>query len=85
MRIDWRTDKNAPYCRCYNLDTGECLSPCAMADEENGVAERYVVEPLPDGRHKWLIDPKTKRVKTEMVYGRISIVPVEVPCSTSAS
>lgn len=43
MRIDWRNDHNAPRCRTIDLDTGEILSPCAMADEEAGIVERYLI------------------------------------------
>ena len=60
MRIDWRTDKNAPApCRVIRTDTGECLSPCAMADEETGEYERYdVAETLPDGCLHFNLDPQ---------------------------
>src|SRR5262245_3207194 len=45
MRCDWRKDPLATYpCSVINLDTGECLSPCAMADDETGEYERYVLD-----------------------------------------
>ena len=44
MRCDWQNDPNAPTpCHVINLDTGDVLSPCAMADEETGEYSIYVI------------------------------------------
>lgn len=44
MRYDWQNDPLAPVpCRVIDLDTGEALSPCAMADEETGEYDRWQV------------------------------------------
>jgi hypothetical protein len=66
VRIDWQNDPTAPMpCRVVNLDTGEVLSPCAMADEETGEYIRYA--------QPFQIDQKTKLVKTERGKARIRI------------
>ncbi len=56
MRIDWKSDPNAPRCRVINLDTGKQIPFCAMADEETGEYEQWRTFPsaarvlAPDGR-----------------------------------
>ncbi len=70
MRIDWRHDDNAPYCRVMNLDTGEQILRCAMADEETGEYEQWAH----DG-DKWLLDA-TFSIYTIKGKCRLEIVPL---------
>lgn len=70
MRIDWRNDVNAPRCRVVDSGIGGSLSPCAMADEEAGLVERYDVT---DG--KWRIG-EDGRVATITERRNIEIIPL---------
>lgn len=74
MRCDWRNDLNAPRpCHVVNLETGEILSPCAMADEETGEYERYDCSVTDRGTLKFNCDPITHLIKTISGIARVEI------------
>lgn len=61
MRCDWANDRNAPApCRVVRTDTGEVISPCALADEETGEFIRYIRK---DG--KFVLDASGQFTLTE--------------------
>lgn len=72
MRFDWINDKSAPPCRVINLDTGEHITFCFLADEETGEFGRYDR----DANGKWHLgeDGRIGRI-----YGkcRLKIVPLK--------
>ena len=74
MRCDWRNDPTCPRARVINLDTGQQIFPCAMADEETGEYERY----SRNEQGEWSIGADG-RVATEKGHGRIEIVPLRLP------
>lgn len=77
MRIDWRNDPNATTpCRVIDKGTGKQILLCAMADEETGEYEQYVLDgPIPpDGRPRFVIDPKTKCVALHSGHANLEIV-----------
>lgn len=71
MRIDYRGKGLTPMPRCQvtNLDTGERITPIAMADDQTGEFVRYVTRA--DGI--FVIEPQTKRVLTESGRARLKI------------
>ena len=72
MRIDWRTDKNAPNGKVIDLDTGEFISGpqgyCCMVDEEKGEWARYKYV-----NHTPVIG-KDGRMEVEYGKGRVKFV-----------
>ena len=72
MRIDWRSDLNAPPCRVIDLDTGEQILYCVMADEETGEYERYQTS-IRDGKVHFAVDDK-HRLVTVNGKSRLQIV-----------
>lgn len=70
MRIDWGNDRNAPPARVVDLDTGEHIALCMMADEETGEYVQYAY----DGEKWHLADDG--RVRLIPGRARIEIQPL---------
>ncbi len=68
MRCDWRNDPNAPMARIIDLDTGEVIRFCAMADEETGEYEQYRF-----AGGKLIVDPLRRCVLTVRGKARLKI------------
>lgn len=73
MKIDWRTDTNAPVGRVIDLDTDEPISGpnglCCFVNEETGEWKRYVFR---DGKAQIGKDGK---IVIECGRGRVKFIP----------
>lgn len=69
MRYDWKNDTLAHRpCRVHNLDTGEVIRDCQMADEETGEYVQYLRE-----NGKLVIDEQTKGAQTVKGKARLRV------------